>query len=80
MFANDPAVQFASGGRTLAFTIPANTRATVKLPQARLADVMESGEPLASAKGVASARQDGAAVEIDTGSGQYRFSYAMTRD
>jgi Abnormal spindle-like microcephaly-assoc'd, ASPM-SPD-2-Hydin len=26
VFANDPAVQFASGGRTIPFTIPANTR------------------------------------------------------
>jgi len=29
VFSNDPAVQFATGGRTIAFTIPANTRQAV---------------------------------------------------
>lgn len=29
VFANDPSVQFASGGRTVAFTIPANTRQAI---------------------------------------------------
>ncbi len=64
----------------LAIMLPANTHATVRLPKAHLADVMESGQALSSAKGIVSAGQDGTAVVVDTGSGQYRFSYAMAED
>ncbi len=61
----------------LAVEIPANTRATVRLPKAQLAGVMESGQALTSTNGITDTRQDGDAVVVEIGSGQYRFSYAI---
>jgi alpha-L-rhamnosidase len=61
----------------LAVEIPANTRATARLPKAKLAGVAEGRTPLASAGGVRGARQDGDAVVVEIGSGQYRFAYAF---
>jgi alpha-L-rhamnosidase len=66
------------GGKfELAVEIPANTRATARLPKAQLAGVTEGGAPLTSAGGVSGARQDGDAVVVEIGSGQYRFAYAF---
>jgi alpha-L-rhamnosidase len=67
-----------SDGRfELAVAIPANTHATVRLPGAQLADVREAGQALSAGNGIAGMRQDGQAVVVDVGSGQYRFAYAM---
>lgn len=52
----------------LAVEIPANTRATVRLPKARLSDVTK-------VDGVTTMRQDGDSVVVEVGSGQYRFAY-----
>jgi hypothetical protein len=60
---------------TLAVTIPANARATVRLPDASLEDVTESGQPLSGAEGITQAYQDGDVVVVEAGSGQYEFSY-----
>jgi len=60
----------------LAVEVPANTRATVRLPKATLASVTEGGKPLVVGNGVAGQKQDGAAVVVDVGSGRYRFAYA----
>ncbi|HET6897346.1 MAG TPA: glycoside hydrolase family 78 protein, partial [Vicinamibacteria bacterium] len=57
--------------------VPANTRATVRLPNARLATVTEGGQPLANGNGVGTPRQEGDAVVLDVGSGAYRFAYPM---
>jgi alpha-L-rhamnosidase len=57
--------------------IPANTTATVKLPQAKLESVQESGKPLAGAKGIIRAVQDGRAAVVEVGSGRYGFSYPV---
>jgi alpha-L-rhamnosidase len=59
----------------LSIEVPANTRATVRLPNARLATVTESGRPVAGASGIARARQEGDAVTLEVGSGSYRFAY-----
>ena len=69
-------------GDTLHVTarIPPNTHATVRLPEARLDAVRESGTPVAAAAGVTSARQDGDGVVVETGSGDYRFSYPIPKD
>jgi alpha-L-rhamnosidase len=56
--------------------VPANTRATVRLPEATLAQVTESGRAVASASGVTRAAQDGDVVVVEVGSGDYLFSYA----
>jgi alpha-L-rhamnosidase len=61
----------------LVVEVPANTRATVWLPKAVLADVTEGGQALANARGVTGARQEGESVVTEVGSGRYRFTYAM---
>ncbi|GJG88075.1 hypothetical protein tb265_32560 [Gemmatimonadetes bacterium T265] len=63
----------------LAVRVPANTRATVRLPFATLARVAEGGRPVAAAAGVTRAVQDGEAVRVDVGSGDYRFTYPAPR-
>ena len=60
----------------LAVEVPPNTRATVRLPKARLASVTESGKTLTDGNGITGHRQDGDAAVIEVGSGQYRFAYA----
>jgi alpha-L-rhamnosidase len=66
------------GGRfELALEIPPNTRATVRLPSAQLANVTESGRALASGDGITGQRQDANAVVVELGSGPYRFAYPM---
>ena len=59
----------------LTVEIPANTRATVRLPGAALDKVTEGGEALAKGAGIASARQEGDSVIAETGSGRYVFAY-----
>ncbi len=59
----------------LAVQIPANTRATVRLPKAQSGQVTESGKPIAQGNGIARTGQDGDAVVIEVGSGQYQFAY-----
>lgn len=60
--------EIRDGRFTLTVEVPANTRATVRLPKARLDDVRESGSPVQG-------RQDGETVEVQVGSGRYRFVY-----
>jgi alpha-L-rhamnosidase len=64
------------GGRfALDVEVPPNTRATVRLPGAKLADVTESGRPLAGASGMTGRKQDGDAAVVEVGSGRYAFAY-----
>jgi alpha-L-rhamnosidase len=65
------------GTFTLDVEVPANTRATVRLPKAPIGRVTEGGQPLAVGNGVTAVRQDGEAVVVEIGSGRYRFSYLM---
>jgi alpha-L-rhamnosidase len=66
------------GGRfELAVEVPPNSRATLRLPAAPLASVTESGRALAVGDGITGPRQDGDAVVVELGSGQYRFAYPM---
>ncbi len=60
---------------TLRVVIPANTTATIRLPHARLEDVLESGAPLQSSSEIRGPRQVSDAVVADTGSGSYVFEY-----
>ena len=53
--------------------IPPNTRATVRLPGASLANVSEGGQPVSGRDGIASARQGGQDAVLEIGSGVYRF-------
>ncbi len=64
------------GGRLrLDVRVPPNTRATVRLPGATLAQVMEGTVGAAQANGITSAAQSGDAVVLEIGSGNYIFSY-----
>jgi alpha-L-rhamnosidase len=63
----------------LAVEVPANTRATVRLPGAQLASVTEGGKALAVGSGVAAQKQEGSVVALEVGSGQYRFAYRPGR-
>ena len=57
---------------TLEATVPANTTATVTLWNARLDQVSEGGLPVLETPGLR-ARQAGADVVVEIGSGRYRF-------
>jgi alpha-L-rhamnosidase len=61
----------------LSLEVPANTRATVRLPKAQLTGVTEAGRALTTGNGIAGSQQTGDFVVVDVGSGQYRFSYQM---
>ncbi|MFO7692820.1 MAG: glycoside hydrolase family 78 protein [Vicinamibacterales bacterium] len=67
------------GALELAVEIPPNTMATVRLPDARLAEVTESGQALAAGHGITSWRQEGLAVVVEAGSGLYRFAYTLVK-
>jgi alpha-L-rhamnosidase len=69
----------ADGRFELAVEVPANTRATVTLPHAVLSGVTEGGAALAAGNGMAAPRQDGDAVVVEVGSGQYRFAYRQEK-
>ena len=59
----------------LTIEVPVNTRATVRLPKAVLANVRESGQSLSAGNGITDFEQVGDSVVVNVGSGQYRFSY-----
>ena len=67
--------EIADGQFRLDVTIPPNAHATVRLPQATLAEVTESGQPLDTAEGITRAVQEGEAVVVEIGSGTYQFVY-----
>ena len=56
--------------------VPANARATIHLPGARLAQVREGTSAVSSAAGVTHVVQAGDDVVLEAGSGEYAFSYA----
>jgi len=68
-----------NGAFELAVEVPANTRASVRLPGAQLADVRESGQALSVGNGVTAFRQDGRTVVVEVGSGAYRFMYPVAK-
>jgi len=59
----------------LEVTIPANTEATVRLPDAARTAVTESGTPLDEAAGLSLIRPDGEDRVLQAGSGTYVFAY-----
>lgn len=73
----ESAWEIAAEGFSLEVEIPANTTATVVLPDARVDSVTEGGNGLADAEGVQLFGQEESNVTIQLGSGRYRFSYPM---
>lgn len=69
----------AGGQFRLDVTIPANTQATVRLPDTELSAISESGQPITEAEGIANSQQDGEDVVATVGAGRYRFVYASDR-
>jgi alpha-L-rhamnosidase len=67
--------EIKDGEFVLSIEIPANTRATVRLPETRSETVKESGQPLAKGNGITGFRDEENAVVVEVGSGNYRFSY-----
>lgn len=63
----------------LAVTIPANTQATVRLPDALLDAVTEGGQTLAEAEGISASQQEGDDVVLRVGAGAYVFAYDADR-
>jgi alpha-L-rhamnosidase len=57
----------------LQVTVPANTRATVRILASELAQVTESGKKLGEAGGITSVKVEGGAAVIEVGAGQYDF-------
>jgi len=55
--------------------VPPNTTATLRLPGAILAEVREGEAPVEAAEAVSGARQEGADVVLELGSGSYVFGY-----
>ena len=58
--------------------VPPNTRATIRLPQALLGRVSESGKPLAIGSGITAIQESADSLVVEVGSGRYVFSYTMT--
>jgi alpha-L-rhamnosidase len=54
-------------------TVPANSRATIILPNTESGSVTENGKAIASAAGITAVRQQERDVVIEAGSGSYRF-------
>lgn len=60
-------------GMTLTLTVPANGAALVKLPEARLETVTESGVALTEAPGCINPHQEDNCVALEVGAGEYVF-------
>ena len=65
--------EIKDGILTLRVEVPANTTATVRLPNAKLQQVTESGVPLPASPGVSHPQQLADAVTAEIGSGSYVF-------
>ena len=65
----------SDGQFRLDVTIPANTKATVHLPDGAQSDVTENGTSLEEAAGVTAIRTEGNNRVVEVGSGQYTFAY-----
>jgi alpha-L-rhamnosidase len=69
-----------NGAFELRVEVPPNTRATVRLPKAKLAEVTEEGKALSVGNGITASRQEGDSVVVEAGSGWYSFAYPMGSD
>jgi alpha-L-rhamnosidase len=65
---------------TVNIEVPANTTATVRLPDAKVEDVREGDRPLDRVKGVAKTVQEDDTAIIDVGSGRYVFEYPAEQE
>jgi len=59
----------------LTVNVPVNATATVRLPEARVNDLTESGKSIAAGPGISSFAQDGDVAVVQLGAGRYVFRY-----
>ncbi len=64
---------------TLDIVVPVNTTATVSIPAKDLAGITESGQPAATANGVALLREENGNTILKVGSGNYQFACTIVR-
>jgi alpha-L-rhamnosidase len=69
--------EITNGTMKVNLTIPANTTATVVLPEATLQETKEGKMLVAKATGIKSAEQVAEGVRLEIGSGTYMFSYPL---
>jgi hypothetical protein len=62
-----------NGDFELNVTIPANTTATIYLPESQTAEITESGEPVNKSNDIKILDRQNGVTLISVGSGQYRF-------
>lgn len=55
--------------------IPANSRATITLPNAKIGEITEGGKKLSDSTDFKNIKADGKAVKVDIGSGEYVFEW-----
>jgi alpha-L-rhamnosidase len=67
------------GQLTLEVALPANTAGTVILPAASLAEITESGQPLARSQGARLPRIEASRAVVDIEAGHYTFSTSIDR-
>lgn len=59
-------------------TVPANTHASIHLPDSAVATITESGKKLEEAEGVTGVARVGPTVVVQTGAGTYQFAYTLS--
>ncbi|MGH9743108.1 MAG: glycoside hydrolase family 78 protein [Candidatus Acidiferrum sp.] len=69
--------KLADGKLTVSIEVPANTTATVRLPNAKLDEVSEGGRPLTGRTDISQPEQKEDAVVLNVGSGKYEFKGAF---
>src|SRR5579859_2231145 len=62
---------------TVEVEVPANITATVRLPGARMEDVMENGKAVQASAGISGVRQVNEGVFLNAGSGSYGFEIGV---
>ncbi|MBD3375050.1 Bacterial alpha-L-rhamnosidase [candidate division KSB1 bacterium] len=71
--------EIIDGNLNVQVDVPANTRASVKLPHANTDQVRESDNPLSQATAISDIQQKGNDAVFKIGSGTYRFVYPITQ-
>jgi alpha-L-rhamnosidase len=71
---------WTASGTSFALTaqVPVGSRATVCVPAASAQSVTESGDPVGSASGVTVTGMQGSCLQLQVGSGTYRFHSTMS--
>ena len=68
-------------GQTLSLSVdvPPNSTASIRLPDAKLAQVVEGGKPLKQTTGLGEAHEANGDVVVEAGSGHYEFRYPLAQ-